>query len=159
MRRLRIPRHATAPSSAAATEKPANIPHLAPSPKLSRTWRPKNGASANPAAAVLLKTPMYAPRTSSGASPAITGRRDEVGHHRLVGDGAARRAEDGHSGHQPEPEQDVLTDEQEERDVQHLPAPADHRAQRSVDLAAPDEAEETGEERHPRQRNDRLSVS
>ena len=50
--------------------------------------------------------------------------RDEVGDHGLVG-GAADRAEDPHPGHQRESEQELVPREEEQRDVEHLPAPAD----------------------------------
>ena len=63
-------RTAAAPVNAARTATPAKNIHIASSPAAARTWSPMNGPSANPTAAVLPNAPMYAPRTSSGASPA-----------------------------------------------------------------------------------------
>src|SRR6185437_3315409 len=69
-RRVWAARTATMPVIAAATETPAKKSHAAFSPYTSWRRRPVNGPSAKPTAAVEPKAPMYAPRTSSGASPA-----------------------------------------------------------------------------------------
>src|SRR4029453_12631324 len=56
-----VPRVATAPRTAPMIASTANRPHMAVSPWRSPVCNPKNGASANPTAAVEPKAPMYAP--------------------------------------------------------------------------------------------------